>query len=615
VSVRNFRCYASETRLDIDSFTTIIGANDVGKSTLLDALAIFFGDAKADREDASVHGDPADMSISCTFDDLPASITIDATNKTTLSDEYLLNEEQLLEIRQTFNGTVNTPKAKTVIRAVHPSTEGAEDLLSLKRTALKQRCRDLGVDLEGVNQNVNAELRSAIRAHIGELEPVLRDIEVDQDGAKEIFPKILAEMPSFFLFRVDRPGTDQDAEAQNPMKVAVKLAINQQSEVLSLIETEVLSEIGLMVNRTLEKLNDLAPDVAAELEPQIADPKWESVFKIGLRSDDGIPINKRGSGVRRLLLLAFLQAQVESIRVESPDRSVLYAIEEPETGLHPNTQRALLAALREVSEDAGFQVIMTTHTSNLVRYLPADGLRFVQSLDDGQRVVHLGQEDETKSLIRQALGVHPDHDVRLFVGVEGKNDEDFLIRISAILSECDDAISPLGELVETNRLVFIPLGGSSLTHWVARLKGLQRPEFYIFDRDTKPPASPRYAAEAERFNGQTNSEAVHTSKRELENYLHPAAIRGVMPEFDLDEFDDFDDVPTLVAKKIHEASESPKEWHDLTSDQQGRKISKAKRRLNTVAVDAMDIGLLHERDPDGDVVSWLRRITELAVGE
>ncbi len=86
VTVRNFRCYEDETRLEVADFTTIIGANDVGKSSLLDALAIFFSEMKPDDKDACVTGDRSDMSIACSFVDLPESILIDATNKTSLEE-------------------------------------------------------------------------------------------------------------------------------------------------------------------------------------------------------------------------------------------------------------------------------------------------------------------------------------------------------------------------------------------------------------------------------------------------------------------------------------------------------------------------------------------------
>lgn len=44
--IKNFRGYAKETSIDFDDLTVFIGKNDVGKSTILEALDIFFNDGK-----------------------------------------------------------------------------------------------------------------------------------------------------------------------------------------------------------------------------------------------------------------------------------------------------------------------------------------------------------------------------------------------------------------------------------------------------------------------------------------------------------------------------------------------------------------------------------------
>ena len=48
LTVENFRCYAKPTSVRLNDSTALVGTNDVGKSTLLDALAIFFTDATLD---------------------------------------------------------------------------------------------------------------------------------------------------------------------------------------------------------------------------------------------------------------------------------------------------------------------------------------------------------------------------------------------------------------------------------------------------------------------------------------------------------------------------------------------------------------------------------------
>lgn len=40
--LENFRGYRRKTEIDISDFTSVVGRNDVGKSTILEALEIFF---------------------------------------------------------------------------------------------------------------------------------------------------------------------------------------------------------------------------------------------------------------------------------------------------------------------------------------------------------------------------------------------------------------------------------------------------------------------------------------------------------------------------------------------------------------------------------------------
>jgi predicted ATP-dependent endonuclease of OLD family len=96
ISLKNFRCYQEQTAFDINELTLLIGRNDAGKSAILDALNIFFEEAKIDAGDGSIQGDKKDIRIICEFDDLPEEIDVDAGFKTTLKDEYLLNEKFMM---------------------------------------------------------------------------------------------------------------------------------------------------------------------------------------------------------------------------------------------------------------------------------------------------------------------------------------------------------------------------------------------------------------------------------------------------------------------------------------------------------------------------------------
>ena len=79
-------------------------------------LYIFFNDGKGatklDKADLNVESkarQETDISIRVCFTDLPEKIVIDATNETSLSAEYLLNSDGLLEVVKRYPnaGTAN----------------------------------------------------------------------------------------------------------------------------------------------------------------------------------------------------------------------------------------------------------------------------------------------------------------------------------------------------------------------------------------------------------------------------------------------------------------------------------------------------------------------------
>jgi len=68
VRIKNFRCYREEITIELSSLTTLIAKNDVGKSSILDALDGFFNKEKLEPDDRNI-GVPktTPIEISCTF--------------------------------------------------------------------------------------------------------------------------------------------------------------------------------------------------------------------------------------------------------------------------------------------------------------------------------------------------------------------------------------------------------------------------------------------------------------------------------------------------------------------------------------------------------------------
>ena len=297
--------------------------------------------------------------VQCEFDQLPEQMVVDAEFPTTLSEEYLLTANGTLMIQKTYNGSLGTPKI-TAIEAFanHPTVEGYSDLLTLKKADLAKRAADLGVNLDGVDKRANALVRAAIWQSCDDLKLETVSVPLDAEGSKQVWAELQQYLPTFALFKSDRASTDQDAEAQDPLKAAIREAIKLVEPKLQEIRDYVEDEVNKIAAATVEKLREMDASIAETLNPVITTKKWDTLFSTSITGDEGIPLNKRGSGVKRLVLLNFFRAKAEKAAVEKGSASVIYAIEEPETSQHPRNQRLLLNALRELSDGEGKQVIV-----------------------------------------------------------------------------------------------------------------------------------------------------------------------------------------------------------------------------------------------------------------
>lgn len=611
IKLRNFRGYRNETEISFNNLTAFVGQNDAGKSSILEALEIFFNNniVKIEKDDLNVDALAAGESkveITCIFSQLPSQLVIDAANPTTLQAEHLVNIDGDLEVKKVFSCSAKTPTEKVFIVANHPTVANGNDLLTLKRAELRTRANQIDVPAANYNGNVNSSLRSAIWNHLGALNLAEVEIQVDKEDAKEAWVYLEKWMPQFALFKSDRESSDSDKEVTDPMKIAVNTAIAELAQELAVIQASVKAKAIEVADRTLAKLQEMNPALANELTPDFkAEPKWSGLFNLTLSSDRNIPINKRGSGVRRLIVLNFFRAEAERRRNENNSQAIIYAFEEPENSQHPNHQEMLIKAFQELSETNNTQVFLTTHNPALAGLINEDDLRLVTTDAHGQITVLDKQQNILRS-IANTLGMLPDPlQPRLLICVEGPNDIVFLKAISNIISQTRN---DLPDLSTNDRIAIFPLGGGTLKDWVTHdyLINLGIPQYHIYDLDdaVNPPYLPQ--RDAVRARGGNNW-AELTVKRETENYLHPNCIQAVYGFAVV--FGDMDDVPEIVASTQHNAA-SPNPWNTLDDEKKKKKASAAKKRLNRDATPLMTWADLQISDPNGDIIRWLEGIRD-----
>ena len=388
VTLKNFRGYKDSVTIQFQDLTVFVGQNDIGKSAVLEALDIFFNDGsgaitmdKGDVNKKALSEGDNEIIIGVEFNDLPNSIVLDESPATTLNDEYLLNSHGNLNVVKKYK---NGGKAKIFIKAIHPSNPDCSNLLLLKIADLKSIVKKNGIVCEDLAQKV--QLRRSIWKHYAnDLNLEEREIETSGDGLKDIWAKLEGYLPLYSLFQSDRNNSDKDKEAQDPLKEAVKtiLSDNELKSELNDIAVKVTTKLQSVTTHTLKKLSEMNPEIASTLSPQIPPVeslKWSDVFKgVSITSDEEIPINKRGSGVKRLVLLNFFRAEAERVRQEKKQPNIVYAIEEPETSQHVKYQKILIDSLISLSKNILVQIVLTTHSSFIVKQMKYDNLRLIYS--------------------------------------------------------------------------------------------------------------------------------------------------------------------------------------------------------------------------------------------
>lgn len=603
----NFRGHSDTTVKFDESFNVIIGKNDIGKSSVLDSLEIFFNNetVKIDIDDCNKKAVEKNIEIHVSFTITPeAKYTID-TIPTDLGKEFLLDRRGKLTVKKIWDCSkekLTQSSLKTYIVANYPV--GFESpLICEKITELKKILDTYSsrLDVAEVKKNTSSIIRQAIYK-IADTESLLEiDIPIDKEDGKKIFDSLKSDFPMFFLFQADRQNKDSDKEVQDPLKAITKSAIYELADQLEAVQCQIKQKAEAIGLQTIEKLREMNSEIANILSPELTTKPWESLFSFSFVSDDGIPINKRGSGVRRLILLNYFRAEAE--RVSTSNSSVVYAIEEPETSQHPDWQVELFKALIELSEKDGVQVITTTHSPALAGLARPESIIFIYK-EDGKPKVEIGNVGNLEQ-ISKTLGVLPDisvnitdNTIKVILCVEGPTDVEFLENVSV----------HFGLDIKSNTgILAIPLGGGTLKHWVNRnyLRKLNKPEVHIYDSDVLS-----YKEAVEEINQRPNSRAFQTKCHEIENYIHPSLIKDL---YSIDE--DFVDLNSNwrpdwrvkdIPKELSEFLKKLKQNGNNKILKEGKDSIKA--LFSSVGSSKMTESLFREMEVYDEIAGWFNEV-------
>jgi len=353
ISIKNFGPFKELRETHLGSLATIVGKNDVGKSSILRAIKLFFEDRpKIELEDVHDGADPdEDVVIEIAFSHLPETIQIEKGVDTTFKEEMLLDKNENLLIRKTYPRD-NLTKVKISLITMDFQDDVFAGLTVLNETALNERCEREGIEVTRAGRGItNKSKREALREKAREKRIPIGRYVLDVPARSDLWRYIKSVLPNFELFESETRTDIRDTSFQSPFRTVVKMAAENRSvaEARSAFTGEIKNAIQDEIDAIFERLERYTSDIVSlRAEPVFS---WDKAVSIKVYGEDhsGIikPLEKRGSGIRRLLMVAFFQYLAEKQR--GNESKFIFGVEEPENNLHPSLQRDLAYSFRIIT--------------------------------------------------------------------------------------------------------------------------------------------------------------------------------------------------------------------------------------------------------------------------
>ena len=144
-----------------------------------------------------------------------------------------------------------------------------------------------------------------------------------------------------------------------------------------------------------------------------------------LEKGNSFPVAEYGSGIKSLTVIA-----LHRMLSKNNTDSIILGIEEPETNLHPQAQKRLIASILNNRQDFETQAIFATHSTVIIDALDHEDIVLVRRVNDEQR----GFKSVTSQLPKNFWQCHDITDYKHYNFFKYKN-SDFFFAKYVILSE------------------------------------------------------------------------------------------------------------------------------------------------------------------------------------
>ncbi|OPG16295.1 ATP-dependent nuclease [Ferroacidibacillus organovorans] len=334
LTIRNYRGI-KELSINMENISVIIGPNNVGKSTILQALMQFgASDKKLDSSDYYRHNTDNPISFHATFTNLTPEETQLHGTRVSLHEET----------------------GDFIVRAIYPY--GSD----VSRASKKSGSPTHDMEDDGWDGKMGGGNNAS---HFLSVFPEVIYIPAVKDASDEL-NKNSAHMKTLTaLYKEVISSLEEYVEAEEKTKQLQSKINEHNDEKIRFFEAEV-QEFLKDVTATKISFNVHVNPVEEIVKTAIA-----PLFNYNGTDTD---IKFQGTGVQRTFILSILKGYKKYVRRFPKDakeqqltsRPLIIAIEEPELYLHPHISRIFKDTLYGLADDGYFQVVATSHSPNFI---------------------------------------------------------------------------------------------------------------------------------------------------------------------------------------------------------------------------------------------------------
>ena len=496
--------------IDIENFTTLVGPNNIGKSTILNAIHLVLDNKKPKLEDWPGQKESDEtMEIICEFGQLEEW----EKNKSAIST--LLHGDSLkIKMSASWNSDktdYNYDYSVFNLETQYPWS--GETFSNAKKDAL---CKDIFKALSITKAGEYNERITELEEYVQTNHP---DSVVSSEGwhvkkfansLQQAVPHVMYVPASFkiedelkttnsspfsFLFTNKLfPKVKGDATYTNYIAKADELQNKLKGQAEDGSEIEGLDDALEQVSNTLNQILDFDSKVRLAVGDIDIEPLFMKAATFLIDDEIETSLQYQGSGVQRALAFAMLEANAEvESEVSGEQRTVIVLYEEPELYIHPHLMRRLKNTLQTRSQSPKWQVICSTHSPFLINLADKpESLKLIKRDSGNIRVVHQVSSDifektdnyDERVRLRATLDFHPTVCESLFakrvVIVEGDTE----VAVFRMVGELAEKLNITGSLDKDTTV--ISAGGKWTITAIAKvLNALEIDYRVIHDTDRK----------------------------------------------------------------------------------------------------------------------------------